>query len=182
MANFFFVLLTILIHIGYFKFDECGDQVNPTIGIEVGQTYTFVQAHFSNYFHPLGFSYFPDGNHKNEDELEPGITQTEGNPCAEFLNCSAPMYFRDGVSLGTYNNLPERGQMTTGTSNFGLDAYEGLFFHPLRQWAGYGQFSVKLRFTDEDLSGDIFYFCKVCSMVARCLVVVFPVLAFVFID
>jgi hypothetical protein len=31
-------------HLGYFSFEECGDTVNPTIGMEVGETYTFVQA------------------------------------------------------------------------------------------------------------------------------------------
>jgi hypothetical protein len=30
--------------LGYFSFEECGDMVNPTIGMEVGETYTFVQA------------------------------------------------------------------------------------------------------------------------------------------
>ena len=31
-------------------FEECGDIVNPTIGMKVGETYTFVQADRSNYF------------------------------------------------------------------------------------------------------------------------------------
>jgi hypothetical protein len=29
---------------GYFTFEECGDEVNPTIGVEVGVTYTFLQV------------------------------------------------------------------------------------------------------------------------------------------
>jgi hypothetical protein len=29
---------------GYFTFEECGDEVNPTIGMEVGVTYTFLQV------------------------------------------------------------------------------------------------------------------------------------------
>ena len=149
--------------LGYYKFEECGDEVNPTIGIEIGETYTFVQKDLSNYFHPIGFAYFADGAHKNVDELEPGITQTDGNTCAQFLtvNCSAPMYFLGGESLGVYNNIPEQGNLTTGEEDFGLDAYEPQFFHPFFDWAGYGEFSVKLRFTDEEFEGDLFYFCHV---------------------
>lgn len=33
-------------------FEECGDTVNPTIGLEIGQTYTFLQTDRSNYYHP----------------------------------------------------------------------------------------------------------------------------------
>jgi hypothetical protein len=71
------------------------------------------------------------------------------------------MYFLDGKYLGTYNNIPELGNLTTGKDNFGLDNYEPLFFHPFPEWVGYGEFSVKLRFPDEDQSQDIFYFCHV---------------------
>ena len=145
---------------GYFQFEECGDQVNPTIGMEIGETYTFVQTDVSNYYHPMGFAYFADGAHNDVDELEPGITQTSTNTCAQSMNCSSPMYFKDGSYLGTYNNIPEQGILTTGEDNFGLDDYEPLFFLPLTQWAE-NEFEVKLRFTDEDYQGDIFYFCHV---------------------
>lgn len=30
--------------LGYFTFEECGDVVNPTLGIELGKTYRFVQV------------------------------------------------------------------------------------------------------------------------------------------
>jgi hypothetical protein len=30
--------------LGYFKFEECGDITNPTIGVELGKTYKFVQV------------------------------------------------------------------------------------------------------------------------------------------
>ena len=62
------------IYSGYYKFAECGDEVNPTIGMEIGQRYTFVQNDVSNYYHPLGFGYIPDshgshahGGHGNMD-------------------------------------------------------------------------------------------------------------------
>jgi hypothetical protein len=147
--------------LGYFQFEECGDLVNPTLGMEVGETYTFVQADVTNYFHPMGFAYFPDGAHDDVDELEPGITQTQGNACTSDNTCSAPMYFIGDEYLGTYSNIPEVETVTTGDDDFGLDKYEPLFFHPFADWMGYGNFSVKLRFTDVDFSHDIFYFCHV---------------------
>jgi hypothetical protein len=136
--------------------------VNPTIGMEIGETYTFVQADTTNYFHPMGFAYFPDGAHGNLDELEPGITQTEGNFCASNNTCPAPMYFLADSYLGTYSNIPEVAPVTAGEDNFGLDDYEPFFFHPLPEWASRGEYSVKLRFSDEDYDRDLFYFCHVC--------------------
>ena len=38
--------------LGYYVFEECGLNVlNPTIAMELGQTYTFVQEHRTNYMH-----------------------------------------------------------------------------------------------------------------------------------
>lgn len=38
-----------LIGPGYYIFEECGDMVNPTLGLEVGETYTFIQNDRTNY-------------------------------------------------------------------------------------------------------------------------------------
>ena len=38
--------------LGYYIFEECGLTVmNPTIAMEVGETYTFIQKDRTNYFH-----------------------------------------------------------------------------------------------------------------------------------
>ncbi|CAB9517399.1 expressed unknown protein [Seminavis robusta] len=147
--------------LGYYAFEECGDVVNPTIGMEVGETYTFVQADRSNYFHPMGFSYFPDGAHDGVDELEPGIGLGSDASCAETLSCPAPMYFLNDDYLGNYSNIEEVLPVSTGAEDFGLDAYEPLFFHPMPEWVGYGEFSIQLRFDDESYDKDIFYFCHI---------------------
>ena len=55
--------------LGAFKFDECGDEPYPTIGLEIGKTYRFVQKEINNYYHPLGFAYFADGAHADKEEL-----------------------------------------------------------------------------------------------------------------
>lgn len=34
--------------LGYYQFEECGDDVNPTLGMELGSTYKFVQKDRSN--------------------------------------------------------------------------------------------------------------------------------------
>lgn len=46
-----------------------------------GQTYVFDQTESSNWYHPLGFAYFPDGAHEGVDELEEGIGNGESYVC-----------------------------------------------------------------------------------------------------
>jgi len=133
----------------------------------------------------LGFAYYPDGAHADVDELEPGIAPPgSGNACDAEMSCPAPMYHLDQKYLGVYSNIDMAvvaGDATDAvdssstaaiavksTSNstimnhedFGLDAYEPLFFRPLPDWAGMGEFSIKLNF-DEEYDQDIFYFCHI---------------------
>jgi hypothetical protein len=66
--------------------------VNPTIGLEIGETYTFVQTDRSNYMHPMGFAYYPNGNH--HDGLKPAATATSMQmmmPKASATATSMPM-------------------------------------------------------------------------------------------
>jgi hypothetical protein len=58
---------------GYYNFDECTGESGgnmPDIGMELGRTYRFVQSDVSNYFHPLGFAYEPDGALSGAEELD----------------------------------------------------------------------------------------------------------------
>jgi hypothetical protein len=137
--------------------------VNPTLGLEIGVTHTFLQTHDHNYYHPLGFAYFPDGDHAGLDELEPGIPPPDSDSdCAETMTCPAPMYFLNGQYLGSYSNDPDVLKPTTNKANFGLDEYEPVFYYPYDQWLGLGKFSVNLRF-DQVYDKDIFYFCHVSA-------------------
>jgi hypothetical protein len=106
---------------GYFEFEECIG-TNPTLGIEIGETYTFVQKYPSNWYHPMGFSYRADGAHADEPELEPGVSVPADAPCTFDLSCPAPMYYKNGIYLGNYSNLP--GQPRIADDDFGLDVYE----------------------------------------------------------
>jgi hypothetical protein len=148
--------------LGYFQFDECEGALSPTLGMEIGKTYNFIQADRTNYFHPLGFAYFPDGDHAGADELEPGIVPPgSSSDCATNMTCPAPMYLQDGEYLGTYSNDATVATPSSGEDNFGLDDYEPKFFHPMPEWSSYGNFSISLKFTVEDYERDIFYFCHV---------------------
>merc|ERR1719269_535019 len=143
---------------GYFKFNECGATSMPVISMKRGVKYIFDQSDASNWYHPLGMAYFPDGAHAGVDELEPGITQTTGDTCAAGNTCQAPRYFKDNVFAGTtYDNT---AATPVGGADFGLDAYEPEFFHRKSDWTA-TTYSVKLTLTDTTYATDIFYFCHI---------------------
>lgn len=117
----------------------------PTLGLQMGVEYVFKQGNETNHWHPLGFAYFPDGAHKDVDELEPGISQT-GSACVEDESCQTPLYYLNGEFLGN------------GSADFGLDNYEPDFFLPRQTWIEQGEYEVRLTL-DEPL--DTFYFCHI---------------------
>lgn len=134
---------------GYYTFKECPGLINPTIGIEIGETHVFDQSDRSNWYHPMGFSYFPDGAHDGKAELELNITQTK-SICTSNASCPAPRYLKNGLYMGV-----------PGTLDFGLDAYEPEFFAGLVDWTKAGKYSISLNFDDFAFGKDIFYFCHV---------------------
>ncbi|CAM9200341.1 unnamed protein product [Discosporangium mesarthrocarpum] len=90
---------------GYFKV-EGFDGIQPALTMVRGETYTFDQTDETNWYHPLGFAYEPDGAHEGVDELEEGVG-----------NGDAPVYIING-------NISD------------LDTYEPEFFYPLEAWTG----------------------------------------------
>lgn len=123
-----------------------------------------MQKDRTNYFHPLGFAYYPDGAHDDADELEPGVSpggKDGESGCASSLTCPAPMYFIGHNYLGSYSNIEDVAAVTVGEDDFGLDTYEKLFFHPVPEWASIPKFNVKLRFDDYTYDKDLFYFCHI---------------------
>jgi len=148
--------------LGYYSFKECGAKTNPTLELEVGTTYTFDQTNVTNWYHPLGFAYYPDGAHDEVDELEPGIAAPGSNSdCEISFTCPAPMYMLNGIYLGDYSNNALITESTTmDKEDFGLDHYEPKFFLPITDWTEEGEFSVKLKI-DESVTKDIFYFCHI---------------------
>ena len=174
---------------GYYYFEECGEHwINPTIGMEVGEVYTFIQKDRTNFWHPLDFSYFPDATHVGADLLDPRIDKTtatggaasststseasiatETKSCAHSMTCPAPMYYLNEGYLGTYSNLEddETAPITVNQYDTGLELYEKFFFTHMAPWTGYGTFSIKLRFDQESYTdGDIFYYCRIHQFMA----------------
>ena len=53
--------------LGYYMFEECGDATNPTIGIEMGTTYRFVQVRtlciIVQFFERAGVEVFESSSH-----------------------------------------------------------------------------------------------------------------------
>jgi len=151
--------------LGYFEFRGAGGvncgSTNPTLGIMKGVTYFFKQPSTGNYFHPIGFAYYPDGALDDQPELEPGIAPPgSGSDCGLTLSCPAPMYISDGVYLGKYSNNADIAPVN-GDEDFGLDAYEPQFKYPLLDWKSRGTYKVGLKFDDNVFEDDFFYFCHV---------------------
>jgi hypothetical protein len=131
------------------------------LAMEIGTTYTFLQHHYENYHHPLGFAYSLDGTQDDIIEIKSNIPPPNGgSDCNETLSCPVPMYFLNGKYLGTYRNDRALLIPSLGEANFGLDDYKSFFTYPFEQWLEFGKFSVNLQF-DEYYDQDIFYFCHV---------------------
>lgn len=147
---------------GLFEFEECGD-VNPApaLQMKVGDIYTFDQTDISNYYHPMGFAYERDGALTDSPELEPGEASPDsGSDCAESNACPAPIYFKNGVQLEPYSNLADTDDDLVNSDLFGLDLYEPEFFYPIGDWAS-NEYTIKLRYNDDTVSQDFFYFCHI---------------------
>jgi hypothetical protein len=102
---------------GHYVVDGC-EGVAPTLILEAGKEYTFHQQDISNWFHPLGFAYYPNGALVGADELEPSVAK-EGNDqsCVATESCDSPRYYIGDEYLG--------GE--SGDGGFGLDLYEPVF-------------------------------------------------------
>ena len=50
--------------------------VLPTVTFEIGATYTLSQAHVTNWMHPIGLAFQPDGAHDGEGS--PEVTDGSG--------------------------------------------------------------------------------------------------------
>jgi len=152
--------------LGYYKFQGCAG-INPTLHLKVGKKYIFDQSDQSNWYHLVGFAYEADGAHVPTPELEPGIPPPgTSSTCADDMSCPAPMYWRDGKYTGEYSNVESTAlglTKTTGKDDFGLDAVEPEFFHPIGDWKSYGTYQTLLHFDNDEFDQDFFYFCHVHS-------------------
>eukprot|EP00511_Aplanochytrium_stocchinoi_P002582 CAMPEP_0204829514 /NCGR_PEP_ID=MMETSP1346-20131115/7744_1 /ASSEMBLY_ACC=CAM_ASM_000771 /TAXON_ID=215587 /ORGANISM="Aplanochytrium stocchinoi, Strain GSBS06" /LENGTH=445 /DNA_ID=CAMNT_0051959391 /DNA_START=35 /DNA_END=1372 /DNA_ORIENTATION=- len=145
---------------GYYEVEGCNG-IQPTLGMRGNVSYVFDQTDITNWFHPLGFSYGPDGVYRENLELEkfvsaPSPAQPEGSECNETLPCEYPQYpqyMLNGEALCDANPCDP--------ADFGLDQYEGVYFSGGRDaWHDAGNFTVGLKVTDPATT-EIFYFCHI---------------------
>merc|ERR1712078_712004 len=147
--------------------------VAPTLDIKRGVEYTMIQKDPTNWFHPLGLAYYPDGAHDDVPELE---EPTPGECDEEQFKCNpgegvqqAPLYCING-ECETYEDW------NNGTVS-GLDVYEPVFQRPEDQWeeeGGEGSYSVKITIPEDSKTAEFYYFCHIHSGMSGLMVVSDP--------
>ncbi|GBG33012.1 Hypothetical Protein FCC1311_092362 [Hondaea fermentalgiana] len=145
---------------GYFLVEGCEDKGHmPTLGMEANVKYIFDQSNKTNWFHPLGFAYAPDGALSGNDELEKGVDPPGGTTCNETLSCQYPQYKLNGEIL--CDEYDELTGLCADEEDFGLDQYEGVWFSGGRDnWIDAGNFTIEVNITD-DATKEIFAFCHI---------------------
>lgn len=160
--------------LGEFEVEGCNG-TSPTLLLTRGVTYTMVQEDITNWMHPLGLAYYPDGAHGFLDFAEvPELEYPTPADCnhPDFL-CNpgeqvqqAPLYGIDGV-FETYDNW-------NNGSTSGLDVYEPGFQVPQDQWVE-KKYSVRITIPVESKTQNLFYFCHIHSGMAGMMRVTDPV-------
>jgi len=121
----------------------------PDIPVVAGNTYIFKQGAGSNWYHPVGFAYLPDGAHGAE---------WGGEERDEVEGAADLSYKLDATDM----DCPDAGDT-------GLDCYEPLFFYPRDDWKERGTFSAELTITQDVVEtakkngGVLYYFCHIHS-------------------
>lgn len=139
---------------GHFTVDGC-DGVSPTLLLASGVEYTFHQQDISNWYHPLGFAYYPDGALVDATELEPNTAKSSSEPCIATESCDSPYYYKGTEFLGGPG----------GDGGFGLDAYEPAFAEHIERWyeedrENIPDYNVKVSVNQPD-THEVFYFCHI---------------------
>jgi len=135
---------------GYYNLDrgdfEDTEGSSPPITVKIGQTITFDQTDVSNWYHPVGFAYAPDGAHGDD-------WGADENPEVEGLG--ELEYKIDGAAT----TCEDKGDT-------GLDCYEPEFFYPLGDWEAKeytSELTVTQDVADAAKGGVLYYFCHIHS-------------------
>ena len=155
------ICMTVDLHAGetgYYKldrgtgFDTSGP--SPDLTLKIGTTYKFDQSDATNWYHAVGFAYFPDGAHGDDwgrDERD----EVEG--LGELL------YKIDGAAT----TCPDAGDT-------GLDCYEPEFFLPREAWKA-KMYTAELTITEavaaKSKGGVLYYFCHIHSKMSGKIVI-----------
>jgi plastocyanin len=130
---------------GYYEFKgHVGS--SPEITVKIGETITFDQSDPSNWYHPVGFAYEPDGAH--------GSTWG-GEELPEVEGAGELQYKIDGAN-----------PTCADAGDTGLDCYEPEFFFPREEWMSKkytAELTVTQAVADASHGGVIYYFCHIHS-------------------
>jgi uncharacterized protein (DUF305 family) len=130
---------------GYYKIAGYNGP-SPELTVRIGQTYTFDQTDASNWYHPVGFAYQPDGAH--------GSTWG-GAELPEVEGAGELQYKINGAN-----------PTCADAGDTGLDCYEPEFFYPRGEWRT-KQYKAELTITPAVAAashgGVIYYFCHIHS-------------------
>mmetsp|Transcript_20472 Transcript_20472/g.38499 ORF Transcript_20472/g.38499 Transcript_20472/m.38499 type:complete len:317 (-) Transcript_20472:872-1822(-) len=136
--------------------------------MQAGVEYTFDQTDITNWLHPIGFAYYPDGALKNADELEIGVDPPGGSTtgCSATETCQSPQYYGGikgttflGGPAGTLLSTTDNPHAGVADGGFGLDTYEPQFAADRETWQ-LNKYNVKLTITDS-ATATFFYFCHI---------------------
>jgi len=119
---------------------------SPDITVRIGQTYTFDQRDASNWYHPVGLAYYPDGAHG---------ASWGGQERDEVEGAGELLYKIDGAAA----TCPDAGDT-------GLDCYEPEFFYPRAEWMAKtytAELTITQAMADRSQGGVIYYFCHIHS-------------------
>ena len=100
---------------------------SPDLTVRIGSVYTFDQTDVSNWYHPVGFAFYPDGAH-GADWGGEGRAEVEGPYLSYQIN-------------GAATTCPDAGDT-------GLDCYEPEFFYPRAVWSE-TSYTAELNVTQE---------------------------------
>jgi len=148
---------------GYYEVVGC-DGTNPTLSMTRGVEYTFNQDDASNWFHPLGLAYYPDGAHGYGDYAEvPELEHPTPDDCDEAHFACNP---GDGVNQAPLYGTGHGGETYDDWNNpdvtsAGLDFYEPLFQVPEDQWETQGPYTVKITIPTDSKTAEFYYFCHI---------------------
>jgi len=147
------ICMTVDLHAGesgYYKldrgngFDTSG--ASPDITLKIGTTYIFDQSYATNWYHAVGFAYYPDGAH---GDVWGGAERDEVEGAGEL------QYKIDGA-------IPTCAE----AGSTGLDCYEPEFFLPRADWKA-KKYTAELTITNAVASaskgGVLYYFCHIHS-------------------
>ncbi|CAJ1397320.1 unnamed protein product [Effrenium voratum] len=138
---------------GYFEFAGYTGP-SPDLEVRIGQTYVFDQTDGSNWYHAVGFAYYPDGAHGAD---------WGGDERDEVEGAGELLYKIDGAAT----TCPDAG-------NTGLDCYEPEFFYPRADWMAKNytaELTITQAMADRSQGGVIYYFCHIHSKMSGKIVI-----------